>query len=362
MGGLRVVYEYANRLVARGHSVNLVHPRQLKYLPKETVNARGYLRQLRNRFYNRLWKPQIDWHPIDRRVNVLYAKDTGAQSLPDADAIFATAWQVVESVLRCDQSKGIKFNFIQGYSELLGPIDAVEATWRAPLHRIVISKWLMEKGQQLGCEPLEYIPNAIDHEQYRLKRTIEDRRRRVAMLFSTSPIKGSKDGIRALSLAREKLPDLQVVFFGTSRAPSWLPKWAEYHRNPPQEFIIDEIYNRSSIFLSPSWSEGFALPPAEAAACGCAIVATDSGGVRDFLQDEVTGLLSEPKNAAALGANLIRLLKNETLRVRLAKTANSFIKNLDWNRSTDQLEAFILNAMKTSAKTVQARSAEIAVR
>ncbi|HXM96211.1 MAG TPA: glycosyltransferase family 4 protein, partial [Candidatus Dormibacteraeota bacterium] len=167
----------------------------------------------------------------------------------------------------------------------------------------------------------------------------------VAMLFSLTQIKGSADGIKVLTIAKEKYPDLKAVLFGTPRRQAGIPNWVEYHQNPPQEFIVNQIYNNSSVFLSPSWSEGFALPPAEAAACGCAIAATDSGGIRDFIEDGVTGLLSAPKVPAALADNLCQLLENENLRVQLAKGCNSLISRFSWEQNTDKLETFICNVI-----------------
>ena len=125
-----------------------------------------------------------------------------------------------------------------------------------------------------------------------------------------------------------------------------MPEWIEYHRNPPQDFIINDIYNKSCILLAPSWTEGFSLPPAEAACCGCALVATDIGGFREYIQNGVTGLLSPPKDPKALAENLCLLLGSEDLRVRLAKACNSFIVQFSWERSAALLEDFIADVLQ----------------
>ena len=78
-------------------------------------------------------------------------------------------------------------------------------------------------------------------------------------MVSSEPVKGSADGLEALRIAREKFPDWKVVLFGTGRRKPWIPSWAEYYRNPPQDFIVNQIYNGSRILLSSSWSEGFAF-------------------------------------------------------------------------------------------------------
>ncbi len=351
-GGIRIVYEYANSLAERGHEVTVVHPRGVKPAP---VLPRGSLlhwaRMKADKLREWVSKPTIDWQRLDPRVKLLFVPDSGARHIPDADAVFATTWYTVRSVLDFPAAKGEKFYLIQAYETWMGPKEMVDATWRSPLHKIVISKWLLELGKELGCKDLAYIPNAVNREKYRIGNPIEHRQGQVAMLFHAAKIKGAADGIEAVRIVREKYPHLRFVMFGTSRRQSWVPEWAEYYRNPPQGFIVDEIYNKSSIFISPSWTEGFALPPAEAACCGCAIVGTDSGGIREYVQHGVTGLLSSPKDAAALAANICLLLENEELRMTLAKACFDRLAEFTWERSATLLEDHIVHILKEKTTT-----------
>ena len=115
------------------------------------------------------------------------------------------------------------------------------------------------------------------------------------MLYSETQVKGSHDGIRALEMAKRQAPQLAAVLFGVSARPKNLPPWIEYFSQPGIEELVGDIYNGSSIYLCPSWTEGWHLPPAEAMACGCAVVSTDIGGVRDYAEHGVTALLSPPR-------------------------------------------------------------------
>jgi glycosyltransferase involved in cell wall biosynthesis len=340
-GGVRVVYEYANRLARRGHQVTVVHPRRLKYAPCEQLTA--YQRARKEAFWLRgvVSRPSLDWQPIGSEVKLSFVATSDPRYIPDGDAIFATAWHTVDSVLRYPPTKGKKCYLIQHYEVWQGAKDLVDATWRAPLRKIVIAKWLKELGQRLGCQDVTYIPNAINHEIFRCTRPIEGRPRRIAMMFSREAFKGSADGIMALEMVKKRFPDLKAVFFSTSRPDESIPQWVEFHRNPPQHFIVDEIYGRSSILLCPSLSEGWGLPAAEGSACGCAVVSTDNGGVSEFIQHGVTGLLSAPGDPKSLAENLCRLLQDEPLRVQLAKAANSFISRFSWEKSTDLMEDFL---------------------
>jgi glycosyltransferase involved in cell wall biosynthesis len=342
-GGIRVVYEYANRLVARGHEVAVVHPRKLKYPPPAAdSSANVWLREKVRNFRTLLRPiPIINWQPIDNRVDMQFVPSSGSRHLPDSDVIFATGWTTVQSVLELPPSKGEKCYMIQGYESYHAPKELVDATWRAPLHKMVIAKWLVNLGKELGGSDVSYIPNAIDHTRYRLTQPIEGRARRICMLFSTTQIKGSADGLEALRIVREKYPDLKVTLFGVSRPQDSIPRWAEYHRDPAQEFLINEIYNKSSIYVAPSWTEGSPLPPVEAACCGCAVVATNIGGYTEHIENGVTGLLSPVKDPVALAENICLLLGNEEMRVRLAKTCKQVVSQLNWERSVDLLENFL---------------------
>lgn len=351
-GGFRVVYEYANQLVARGHDVSVVHPRRLAFAPPEPMTLRKRIRKARVFLKESYSEPTIYWHAVDPRVRLRFVASSDQRHIPDADVLFATAWHTVRSVQECPKAKGEKCYLIQAYETWMGPKELVDATWQAPLRKIVISKWLRNLGEELGCRDLTYVPSGIDHEHYRLLKPIEGRGKRVAMMYSPVGLKGSLDGIRALELAKKEVPDLSVVLFGTTRRTAEIPAWMEYVYDAEQKYIVEEIYNKSAIVVSPSISEGFALPPAEGAACGCAIVATDSGGIRDFAEHSVTALLSPTKDPEALAANLVLALGNDDLRIKLARNARKRIQEFTWEQSTDLMEEFLRKSARVVGKSL----------
>lgn len=354
-GGFRVVYEYANQLVRRGHELAVVHPRR----PVAGVRAiaRSPLHWLRiraGRLRNAVITPTLRWHPLDPRVRMLFVPDAAERHIPRADAIVATWWATADEVLRYAPDRGEKFYLIQGYETWGGPPERVDATWRAGLHKIVVARWLYEQGLALGCPPdgLRHIPNAIDHSVFRCLAPVETRPPRVAMAFSEAEVKGGRDGIEALEIARAGFPDLQAVLFGIEPRPDGLPAWIEYVHNPPQRALVEEIYKGASLFLCSSIAEGWHLPGAEAMACGCALVATDCGGNRDYAEPGATALLSPPRDPAALAANLLLLLRDERLRVRLAAAGQERIREFTWERSAERFEAYLIE--RTGAKPAPA--------
>ena len=342
IGGFRAVYEYANRFVNRGHNVSVVHARTTRHTPRvKASSVFDRARQAKKRIDEFLRNPSINWQPIDQRVRLLFVPDDSIDHLPDADVLLATSWQTVSCVLESPDAKGRKCYLVQHYETWEAPKDIVDATWRAPLFKVVIAKWLLEVGNSLGCRDVTYIPYGMNHKRYKLLQPIEGRSRRVSMMFSHIPFKSSADGVAALKIAKTKHPDLTAVFFGTPQRPSALPEWIEYHQNPSQDFIVNEIYNKSSVFVCSSLSEGFFLPAAEAACCGCAVAATDNGGTREYVEDRVTGLLSAPGNPQDLAENICLLLSDEALRVMLANACNRYVARFSWDESASQMEKFL---------------------
>jgi len=160
------------------------------------------------------------------------------------------------------------------------------------------------------------------------------------MMYSTVGYKAPEDGIRALEICRARHPDLEVVLFGPTSSRRAIPSWMVDRKNVSEEDLV-QIYNQSKIYLCSSLAEGFAFPPAEAMACGCAVVSTDCGGIREYAEHEVNALLSPPKDPQALAQNVLRLLEDDDLRVRLAKAGYERIRKFTWKKAVDQFEKII---------------------
>ncbi len=339
IGGFKVVYEYANRLSERGHRINVVHP--LLLFPDEATTKQKVKATVLWGLDHAMKKDKVKWFHVSPKVNILIVGTLREENLPNGDVIIATAWQTAEWINRYGPDKGKQFYLIQHYENWSGPDDRVKATWKMPLKKIVISRWLVEKAKELDQEVAAYIPNGLDLNQFRITNPIEYRNpRKIGMLYHIYDWKGSKDGIEALKIVRGEFSDLQVVFFSVYKPDPEVPSWVEFHNNPSPKGLV-EIYNDCAIFVSPSWSEGWALPPAEAMACGCALVATDSKGVRDYAIPERTALVSEPKNSKDLARNLIKLLNDQSLRIRLAMEGNRYIQRFTWYKAVKEFEEVI---------------------
>ncbi len=350
VGGFKVVYEYANGLVRRGHDVTVVHsPYRLIDESRTWRLIRGFLIYLVRKIGMFGGYLPHEWFQIDNQVNMIWIPSLSEKNIPDADFVVATAWETAEWVNSYQPEKGKKIYLIQGLETVFENVDhdRVVRTWRLPLDKIVISRWLQEYGQKLDVE-CEYIPNGLDFSIFGIDTQIEHRNpKSVVMLCHKEKLKGTADGISALEEVKQRFPDLACVCFGVIPRPEILPDWIVYRQKPTQ-VQLRAIYNQAAIFISPSHIEGLGLPPAEAAQCGAALCLTDIGGHREFAIHNETALLSPPKLSSDLAINIIHLIEQPEYRIQLARQANQAIQRFRWEESIAAFERFLLNRVGSS--------------
>ncbi len=350
VGGVKVALEYANALARRGWYVRVVMPFVRDREAVERLRASRW-RSLRKRarFLARRWRRSYlsaGWFEVDERVEMRFVLTPEARHLPPADAWVATSWRTAGWVAGY---AGARLYLIQHLETWDGPEAEVLATWKLPLRKVVIARWLESVARELGEEAV-YVPNGIDFGAFGMDLPPESRAPgRVLMLYHKADWKGSADGIAAIVAARREHPGLEAVLYGVPERPSSLPGWMGYERQPPQA-RLRELYNWAAVFLAPSWTEGWGLPGSEAMACGCAVVATDIGGHREFAREGETALLAPARDPGALARQLLRLLRDPALRVDLARRGQAAIQRFRWEPSVGKLEETLLGAIAASRR------------
>jgi glycosyltransferase involved in cell wall biosynthesis len=79
----------------------------------------------------------------------------------------------------------------------------------------------------------------------------------------------------------------------------------------------------ADLFVLPSLHEGFGLVLLEAMRAGLPVVATDSGGPRDFIEEGESGFLVRPGDEQALGERIANLAADPALRSRVGNSARA---------------------------------------
>jgi glycosyltransferase involved in cell wall biosynthesis len=91
------------------------------------------------------------------------------------------------------------------------------------------------------------------------------------------------------------------------------------------ERLARELAEASVVAMPSLWPEPFGLVGIEANAAGRPVVASATGGVRDWLKDGVNGLLVEPGDPRALAAALERLLADPDRQAEMGKAGRAIV-------------------------------------
>lgn len=94
--------------------------------------------------------------------------------------------------------------------------------------------------------------------------------------------------------------------------------------------VLAALYRQADVFLFPSLSEGFGLPPLEAMASGTPVVAARAGSLPEILGD--AALFAEPKDPAHM-ADVVRTIHaDEVLRQRLTESGRQRARQFSWTQ------------------------------
>jgi glycosyltransferase involved in cell wall biosynthesis len=327
-GGVRAILAYADRLAGLGHEVTLVVP----------AGGRGAA------WWRNLRRAGPGWMP-GLRARVAWVGRWSADALPDADVVVATAWQTAPVVAAAPARCGAKFYLVQHYESLYhGDPTAVDATYRLPLAKIVISTWLRDvMRERFDCDA-EVLVTPVDRGLFRrVPVQVTTSRPRVLMLHHEYAWKGVAEGLAAVAQVKARVPTLWLVGFGV-KPPRGRLAYDEFHANPAQTALA-ALYSGCDLYLCPSWDEGLGMPPMEAMACGAALATYDNGGCRDYARDGETALVAPRRDTAALTGALARLAADPALRARISAAGMAHVTTaFNWERSVARLAALFQGA------------------
>jgi glycosyltransferase involved in cell wall biosynthesis len=282
-GGNRVISIYAQRLAARGHRVTVVSRPRRHVTLKDKFQAwrRGWpIPQNRRR-----WPSHFDALSGAVHQQIGSYRPITAADLPDADVVIATWWETAEWVAALPGSKGRKAYFIQHYEAHPGQdTPRVDATWRLPMHKIIIAQWLADIARnRFSDNQFSLVPNAVDLEQFNAPARSKQPVPTVGVMYSIVPFKGCDISLKAFDIAKRNVPALKLVSFGnrTVTRDLPLPEGSDFTVQPAQD-QIKNIYAKCDVWLVGSRSEGFGLPILEAMACRTPVIATPTGAAPEL--------------------------------------------------------------------------------
>lgn len=338
-----MVYEYANRLATRGHDVTIIHPAIL-YIDTNLIDIPKKIVRYLQRRVDGTYRPSR-WFKVDSRVQLKWTPSLDPRYVRPSDVVIATAWQTAEWIRAYPPEMGKKLCLVYDFEHYMSADTVTQKriarAFAQPMKTIATSPAVAEMLSNCGAQDSAYIPSGIDFEMFHMETAFDAiKRNSIGFPARKEPFKGTEDAIQALGTVREKFDGcLRCWSFGGSK-PRCIPDWVEYYERP-SDVELRRLYNDSMIFVVPSHYEGWGLPGAEAMSCGAALVSTDNGGVRAYAQDGCNALLSPPKNHKVLSQNILRLLTDSDLRLKLAKEGNESIRQFTMQKAVDSLEQLI---------------------
>lgn len=339
-GGLRVMYEYANRLSELGYSVHLIYPVQARFVPYRWP----YLVRLILSYVEGF--RTYEWFSFHKNVKRSIVKSISDKNVPDGDIVIATWWATAMEVGELSDRKGKKINLIQGYEDWAGHLDLLHSSYNIKgTTNVVVASYLEKLVRSYTNNRVVLIPNAIDNKSFYIDRPIDHRADgTICMIYSIQELKGSQYGLDALKIVKQMYPSLKVELFGICPAPEGLPEWVTFYRDPQD---LNGLYNRNSIFIANSFNEGMSLTPMEAMLAGCACILTDIQGHSEYAINDETCLLYEVKNTKQLADKIVELIEDKNKRIRIAETGNRFIQKFSWDNAVSKMDNLIKELLES---------------
>ena len=163
--------------------------------------------------------------------------------------------------------------------------------------------------------------------------------------------------ILALAKVRKKLPDARLMIVGAGDYLENLRKLAdslgmaeavEFAGFVSQQEKVERM-RRSHVAVLPSLKEGWGLTNIEANACGTTVIAADSPGLRDSVNDGVSGLLYPFGEVDDLADKLCRVLSDNRLRAELEQGASEWAARFDWDSAAREFEQLLTEIVEPAA-------------
>ncbi|MCB9936408.1 MAG: N-acetyl-alpha-D-glucosaminyl L-malate synthase BshA [Planctomycetes bacterium] len=184
-----------------------------------------------------------------------------------------------------------------------------------------------------GAQDIEVIPNFIDTERFK-PGCCPDKRAQLAApdekivvhVSNFREVKRPLDVVSAFAIAaREQKARLVMIGDGPE-----LGACKELARElgiferctfPGTYDAIWELLPQADVFFLPSDYESFGLSALEAMACGVPVVASNTGGLPEVVEDGISGFLHTPGNVEAMAASIRKLLSDDKLAQRMGEAA-----------------------------------------
>jgi glycosyltransferase involved in cell wall biosynthesis len=341
-GGLKVLYEFSNRLAIAGHDTVVYHSLNFNRAAVRDPRSIAGLAH-----YNLLGRRAIRWFVLAPSVRFRFLPCVRPCLLRRADATIVGSFLIAEQLPVATARTGPIFHIVYEFPVWQGSRQDLRGRLARSLQRddvchIATSGAVESMFSELGLRPDAKITCGIDlPAPARIPHT-ESRQPVIGFPLRPEPYKGALDMLRAIPLIRARHPSARFECFGRYYGELDIPEGVTVHGYLDEHALLD-FYRRCMIFVYPSHAEGWGLPAAEAMANGAAVVVTENGGSSDFAIDGVTALVVAPRAPLAIADATSSLLLDGALRAKIVAGGTARCQDMSWERSVAQLVSLLPN-------------------
>jgi glycosyltransferase involved in cell wall biosynthesis len=133
-----------------------------------------------------------------------------------------------------------------------------------------------------------------------------------------------------LNLFRQPAKSYAYLEFLKNKLPPELKNKVTFHGFVSRPDLVRLYYDADVFVFPPIWNEAFGVTPLEAMAAGVPVAVTRCGGIVETVQDQKTGFVVEPEDAAALAQAMLRLLEDDALREKMGRAGRQRALEFRW--------------------------------
>lgn len=202
---------------------------------------------------------------------------------------------------------------------------------------------LVRRG--ISADRVTVIPCGIDTDFYKQNSAMEPEKGRLLFVGRLKKYKGVQHLLRAMKILQGKGISTNLTVIGEGDYSHTLKllvgklnmqNSVTFEGFIPQEDKLHWL-QKAEVAVFPSAKEGWGLTVIEANCCGTPVVASDSDGLRDSVQNGKTGILVKHEDPIALADALQSILTNPERRTELSVNALSWAKSFNWDRTGEKM-------------------------